>query len=170
MEPPDACLLDLIYRNEEPQGYARALFTKITAECAIKIDVTNEDIQNVANNWRIWAHILHIVHTAIDNTQPYTAVVCIQYALSREDALRADISEGLTERRRFFDGEWMPFLVASTREFTRTFSGHNASEVMQNYANLMMDAWQHQRIPVRVQPVVPIPTTEHEVTDTPVLP
>lgn len=154
----DVCLLDLIYSNDDPQSFARQLYEKIAEACVIDLANPDEESQTIPNNQRSWAYMLHIVQTALDHTASYTAVVAIQYALNREESLKESVLQQLSERRHFFAKLWLPFLERNTLEFTNRFRGTNATEVMQDYANIMMDAWWNQRI--RERPATPPPPPE----------
>ena len=147
----DPCLLDLAYHNENPQEFVKELYRKLVQECSIELPQRDPTVQLVPDNWRSWQYKLHIVETAVDATPAYAAIVVLQYALNREEMLQTAIGMQLDQRRDFFQTQWLPFLEVCTSLFQREFSGTNATEVMRDYANIMLDAWQHQRIPVRAR-------------------
>jgi len=161
MELRDPCLLDLVYKNEQSVDFARVLYTRIAEECVNDIFQLDEEAQSVPCNERAWAYISHVVQTALDGVGSLSAVVAVQYALNREESLRDTVSGQLSERKAFFLEDWIPFLAHNTIEFTNRFRGDNATEVMQDYANIMLDAWVHQRI--RERPLTPPPSDEMEV-------
>lgn len=161
MTQRDDCLLDLVYRNEEPQSFVLQLYERIAEECVIDLHNPDEDAQTMDNNQRTWAYMLHIVKTVVEQTPALSTVVALQYALNREESLQETVEHQLNERAPFFRQDWLPFLAHNTIEFTNRFRGDNATEVMQDYVNIMLDAWANQRI--RLRPTTPPP--EEPVND-----
>lgn len=132
------CILDLLYtQHPDAEAYVRKLLCTLRKEYEIK-----EDKAGVTRNWRNWNWIDYVHSLALDQGDYFIVTFIYQFALNNEVSLQQDNSKHLTERKEFYETQWLPLLKRETIRVLENMSGTDSViRCIEEYEREMRNSW-----------------------------